>query len=76
VLVTLLLLWVVVVPVLTLAGMYVITGVLGRRQRAHDKHLVGLAGASARRLTTRLHRPVRAAHAAHAARTRDHALQR
>jgi hypothetical protein len=72
VLVTLLLLWVVVVPVLTLAGMYVITGVLGRRRRARDKHRVGLAGASGRRLTTRLHRaPVRAAHAA---RTRDHAL--
>ncbi len=71
-LVTLLVLWVVVVPVVTLAGTYVLTGVLGRRLRARHERIGGLAVDSARKLSVRLHRaPLRAAHAA---RTRDHAL--
>jgi hypothetical protein len=43
VLVTLLVLWVVVVPVLTVAGTYVASGVLGRRVRTRNEQVHGLA---------------------------------
>jgi hypothetical protein len=67
--VTLLLLWVVVVPALTLACMYVVTGVLGRRLRARAQGFGDRSDNPPRRLTTHLHRA-----RAHMARTRDHAL--
>jgi hypothetical protein len=73
VLVTLLVLWVIVVPVLTLAGTYVLSGVLGRRLRARDEHPPAAAADPVRMPAPRLNpAPIRTR--AHANRSRDHAL--
>ena len=72
-LVTLLVLWVIVVPVLTLAGSYVLSGVLGRHpytgsQRSTDLTVepVRIAGRQ------RYRAPIRPR--SHTSRSRDHAL--
>jgi hypothetical protein len=72
-LVTLLVLWVVVVPAVTLAGTYVLSGVLGRRsgvrgERSPDLTIETVRIAGPRRHLTQLR--VRS----HASRSRDHAL--
>ena len=72
-LVTLLVLWVVVVPALTLAGTYVLSGVLGRHGRAHSEHPPGLAPGPVQIAPSRPHRaPIRTRN--HAGRSRDHTL--
>jgi hypothetical protein len=65
VLVTLLVLWVVVVPAFTLAGTYVLSGVLGRHGHARREHPPGLAPGPVHIAPSRPHRA--------AMRTRDHA---
>jgi hypothetical protein len=72
-LVTLLVLWFVVVPVLTLAGSYVLSGVLGRRPPAGSERSpeltvgpVRIAAPHRRRAPIRLR--------SHVSRSRDHAL--
>jgi hypothetical protein len=75
VLVTLLVLWLVVVPTLTMAGTYVLSGILGRRMRARTEHL-GSGGTGPTRLT-----PARAPHAtvrarSHQRRSAGHVLTR
>ncbi len=47
-LVTLLVLWLVVVPTLTVAGTYVLSGMLGRRMRTRSEHLATPAVAPTR----------------------------
>ncbi len=72
-LVTLLVLWVVVVPVVTLAGMYVLSGVRGRRLRVRGEYSRLLAAEPARTAPSRRHRgPIRMRN--HARRSRDHAV--
>jgi hypothetical protein len=73
VLVTLLVLWVVVVPGLTLAGTYVLSGVLGRHGQARREHPPGLAPGPVHIAPTRPHRaPIRTRN--HTGRSRDHTL--
>jgi hypothetical protein len=72
-LVTLLVLWFVVVPVLTLAGSYVLSGVLGRRPPAGSERSPDLIVEPVRIAARQRHRaPVRLR--SHASRPRDHAL--
>ena len=72
-LVTLLVLWVVVIPALTLAGTYALSGVLGRYMRGRIKDTRALAaepvsiGATRRRRTRVRSRD-------HGGRSRDHAF--
>jgi hypothetical protein len=61
VLLTLLVLWVVVVPALTVGGTFVLSGVLGRRLRGRHERFTGTAGnhpapARLRHAPVRLHR--------------------
>jgi len=72
VLVTLLVLWVVVVPMLTLAGAYVISGILGRRVRGRSELSRGLAAEPVRIAPSTPLAPIRTR--AHGGRSRDHAM--
>jgi hypothetical protein len=72
---TLLVLWVVVVPVLTLAGTYLVSGVLGRSSRTRGEHPLGVAPAPVSIATSRPRRaPIRIRARDHANRPRDHAF--
>jgi hypothetical protein len=75
VLVTLLVLWVVVVPALTVIGTYVLSGILGRRLRGRTQHADGRLGAPSRLVSARMHHaPIRAR--SHLSRPRGHVLTR
>jgi hypothetical protein len=76
VLVTLLVLWVVVVPALTVAGTCLLSRILGRRLRAHQAQPATSAPALSRLASARMlhHQPVRAR--SHARRPRGHVLTR
>jgi hypothetical protein len=70
-LVTLVVLWVVVIPALTLAGTYVLAGVRAGRSRAHGERVSGL---TARSIDVAASHPRRTRTRSHAGRTRGHAL--
>jgi hypothetical protein len=72
-LVTLLVLWVVVVPVLTLAGGYGLSGVLARHPHAGSERSPDLIAKPVRIAARQRYRaPIRLR--SHASRSRDHAL--
>ena len=71
-LVTLLVLWVVVVPALTIAGTYVLSAILGHRLRARREHAIGLAVAPVRPAPV-LHHRSQVRGRARAKRSHDHA---
>jgi hypothetical protein len=73
VLVTLLVLWVVVVPTLTVAGTFLFAGILGRRRRARTDRL-GAVGPTRLKPAGVHHSPVR--WRAHARRPRGDVLTR